>query len=52
MANRPRTRRLSRLRLSPGFPPTRRRQTPDPIEGTTPATPRAETPDASSTDSA
>ncbi len=52
MNNRQRNRRMSRLRQSPGFPPRRRRRTADPAEGTTPATPRTEAPDASSSDTA
>ncbi|MFE3883472.1 hypothetical protein ACFXPQ_11310 [Streptomyces lydicus] len=47
MNNRQRNRRMSRLRQSPGFPPSRRRRTTDPAEGTVPATERDETPDAS-----
>ncbi|MFJ6809832.1 hypothetical protein ACIQRK_28075 [Streptomyces anulatus] len=52
MNNRQRSRRLSRLRTSPGFPPERRRRTATPAEGTTPATPRTESPDPSASDAA
>ncbi|MFJ4908212.1 hypothetical protein ACIQCR_23195 [Streptomyces sp. NPDC093249] len=52
MNNRQRSQRLSRLRKSPGFPPSRRRQPATPAEGTTPTTPQTENPTASSSDSA
>ncbi|RPK56829.1 hypothetical protein EES43_23695 [Streptomyces sp. ADI96-02] len=52
MNSRQRTRRLSRLRTSPGFPPDRRRRSAVPAEGTTPATPRTGTPDSTSSDTA
>ncbi|MFE3018925.1 hypothetical protein [Streptomyces sp. NPDC059256] len=47
MNNRQRSRRASRLRQSPGWPPSRRRRAADQTEDTTPATPRAEVPDTS-----
>ncbi|MFD8916763.1 hypothetical protein CU044_7535 [Streptomyces sp. L-9-10] len=52
MNNRQRNRRVSRLRQSPGFPPSRRRRTSDTAEGTTPANQRTETPDTPSSETA
>ncbi|MEU8932895.1 hypothetical protein AB0D30_23820 [Streptomyces sp. NPDC048409] len=52
MNNRQRNRRASRLRQSPDWPPTRRRRTTDRPEGTTPATPPTEAPDASPSETA
>lgn len=52
MNNRQRSRRLSRLRKSPGFPPSRRRRATEPAEGTTPAAEQAETADTSPSDTA
>ncbi|MEV6080592.1 hypothetical protein AB0L80_36665 [Streptomyces sp. NPDC052069] len=46
MNNRQRNRRASRLRQSPGWPPSRRRVSGR-TEGTTPTTPHTEAPDAS-----
>ncbi|MEV7896662.1 hypothetical protein [Streptomyces cyaneofuscatus] len=52
MNNRQRNRRASRLRQSPDWPPSRRRRAAGRTEGTTPATPRDETPDTSSSETA
>ncbi|WP_159031183.1 hypothetical protein [Streptomyces acidiscabies] len=52
MNNRQRNRRVSRLRKSPDWPPTRRRRAVDRPEGTTPATPHSEEPDVSPSETA
>ncbi|MER6604823.1 hypothetical protein ABT282_02610 [Streptomyces sp. NPDC000927] len=53
MNNRQRNRRVSRLRQSPDWPPSRRRRRADDrTEGTTPATPHSEEPDASPSETA
>ncbi|MFE9413284.1 hypothetical protein ACFYN0_31530 [Streptomyces sp. NPDC006704] len=52
MNNRQRNRRASRLRKSPDWPPTRRQRAADRTEGTTPATPQTEAPEASPSETA
>ncbi|MER8231452.1 hypothetical protein [Streptomyces sp. NPDC094049] len=52
MNNRARSQRLSRLRKSPGYPPSRRPRSATPTEGTTPSTPQSENPNTTSSDSA
>ncbi|MFQ6142259.1 hypothetical protein ACLMNJ_04165 [Streptomyces seoulensis] len=52
MNNRQRNRRASRLRQSPDWPPSRRRRADSRTEGTTPATPHTEAPDASPSETA
>ncbi|MEU8543750.1 hypothetical protein AB0C52_27805 [Streptomyces sp. NPDC048717] len=52
MNNRQRSHRLSRLRKSPGFPPSRRRQTNDSVGQTPTAIRQPETSETPSSDSA
>ncbi|MHC0429190.1 hypothetical protein ACX6XY_03235 [Streptomyces sp. O3] len=52
MNNRQRNRRVSRLRQSPDWPPSRRRRAVGQTEGTTPTNPRTEAPDASPSETA
>jgi hypothetical protein len=50
MNSRQRNRRMSRLRKSPDFPPSHRRRAVGQTEDITPATPQAEAPDVSPTE--